>query len=224
MTDALFFCVICTDPSLHEGENLVKFAESVGEQVKNVAIAAGGALLAIAVVAALGYRRARTPFLPALPSPPPRRQRNTAPDRQARRSLMQSWTDKYKEWRRKYEGWTDVRRAIYTATRPEGRAGVGYLVGALASRLGVFVGKMSLPSLLTLIASRMVRPWARRADSRAAFRKRRQLVRARERSRSRALIARKAQSESAANVIVYCMGLEQELKKVASNQATPREP
>lgn len=184
-------------------------------------IKTGGALVAIAAVALLGYTMARRPYLPALPPPSSVQQKQTAsrpPSARARRSLTGKWKGIYTSWRRKYEGWTDVRRALYTATRPHGRAGRGYLLGALATRLGVFVGKLSLFSVLSLPATWFFRRWARRVDTRAALQKRRQLLQSRKRSHSHALAARKAETESAADMIVYCMGLDHELRKAVSDQ------
>ncbi|EPR57464.1 putative transmembrane protein [Toxoplasma gondii RUB] len=197
---------------------LEKLPENLGRALRGVAAGALVALLVGIGMAATGYSIARTPLLPPLPPGRPielRKSRGAVRHGLGSFSRMYaSWRETTRQWYQIYQGWTNLRQAIFTAVQPATqRVGGGYALGAFGGKIVAYSAVVAFVTLLGMIGNAALISWARRFDSWQTLQMRKKVLMARQKLRSPTLLARKAEAEDAALIIVYCLGLETELRK-----------
>lgn len=102
--------------------------------------------------------------------------------------------------------------------QPATREPVGaYLLGAFGGKIVAYSAVVAFVTLKGMVVNAALRYWARRFDTRKTLKMRERILMARQQLRSSTLLARKAEAEDAALIIVYCFGLEKELRKHRSS-------
>ncbi|PFH31583.1 hypothetical protein BESB_025570 [Besnoitia besnoiti] len=197
-------------------QKLQDLPANLGRQLRKVTAGALFTCLVGTAMAARGYSVAREPYLPALPlgRATALRDHPTTATRGRFSNAYLRWKDTTRKWYRRYRGWTDFRRAVFTAAQPETkRPGGGYILGAVGGKIMAYSAAIGLAAVTGIALNAVFGWWARRFDARRAVQARERLLLARQKERSQTLSARKAESESAALIIVYCSGLETELQQ-----------